>query len=56
MSRLVIHGGQGEAGQVVHQLGGGEVEPGQHGLEEEAGAGHIVTRDITGETQSGEIE
>ena len=46
VSRLMIHRGQGEAGHVVHQLGGGEVEPGQHRLEEEPGGGHIVTRDI----------
>ena len=55
--RLVTHGGQAEAGHVVQQLGGRHIEAGEDRLEEEAGAGNIVTRDIiSGETQPGNTD
>ena len=52
MSGLMVHRGQGEAGQVVEEVRGREVEAGEDRLEEEAGCGHIDTSDHgTGETQ-----
>ena len=55
MTSLMIHRGQAEAGDIVQQLRGREIEAREDRLEQEAGGGHIVTRDIiTRETQPGE--
>ena len=54
MTSLVIHRGQAEAGDIVQQLRGREIEAREDRLEQEAGGGHIVTGDIiTRETQPG---
>ena len=51
----MIHRGQAEAGDIVQQLRGREIEAREDRLEQEAWGGHIVTRDIiTRETQPGE--